>query len=170
MTQYIESMQKDILLNNKTTVRLLNTTMDKTLINPIGYMERTVPFNLFPLHERYLTREWAKQTYRYFYLFDGTILTTTYKNDNDLDRWITRDMMREIKIMGTQAGRDEVVQLAADGCSYLSEWKTPTSERPIIRVFIFLPDISRYNRKISGNYSDCSRIVIRYTRIYFFFK
>ena len=90
--------------------------MDKTLINPIGYTERTVSFNLFPLHERYLTREWAKQTDRYFYLFDGTVLTTTYNNDNDLDRWIkqSRDMMREIKIMGTQAGRDEVVQLAAD--------------------------------------------------------
>lgn len=90
--------------------------MDNTLINTIGYMERTVSFDLFPLHERYLTKEWAKQTYRYFYLFDGTILTTTYKNGNDLGRWIkqSRSIMREIKIMGTQAGRDEVVQLAAN--------------------------------------------------------
>ena len=77
-------------------------------------IDRSVDFNLFPLNDKYLTLDWARKTYAQYHLFNDAILSQSYTTDDDLIAWIAdaKQLMKQIKIKGTEAGRAEIVRVA----------------------------------------------------------
>ena len=84
--------------------------------NNIVSSQRKVDSDLFPVCEKKLTLEWAKSTYKHYSLFDDSILSRTYDDDNDLYSWINeaKELIKDIKFQGTQAGRDEIIRIAVN--------------------------------------------------------
>jgi len=77
-------------------------------------LQRIVNCDLFPVCEKKLTLDWARSTYKHYHLFDESILTTTYNDESDLSAWIeeAKNIIKDIKVQGTQSGRDEIVRIA----------------------------------------------------------
>ena len=76
---------------------------------------RKVPHDLLNINEIKYNDEWAKQTFKYFHLFDTTVDSAAYSEGcEDLDKWKTKglSMMKELKHRGIKAGRNEVVRIA----------------------------------------------------------
>ena len=77
-------------------------------------LQRSIDSDLLPMTEKQLTINWAKQTYTNFHLFDKQVTLTSYSSNEDLQRWIltAKQLMKDIKIKGSHAGRNEVVRIA----------------------------------------------------------
>lgn len=78
-------------------------------------LQRSIDSDLLPMTEKQLTINWAKQTYTNFHLFDKQVTSTSYSTNEDLQRWIltAKKLMRDIKMKGSHAGRNEVVRIAS---------------------------------------------------------
>ena len=81
-------------------------------VNNINY--QVVPDNLFPLNEKEINIEWAKQTYNKSHLFSDHITGTAWRTETDLLEWmsIAKSLVKDIKWNGVKAGRDRIVYLA----------------------------------------------------------
>ena len=97
-----------IVLSRKTMITPL------TGANRLSHIDRSVDSNLFPLNDKELTLDWARRTYAQYPLFNDSILSRSYGNDDDLKAWIAeaKQLMKEIKIKGIDAGRKEIVRVA----------------------------------------------------------
>ena len=77
-------------------------------------IQRNIDSDLLPMTEKQLTLEWAKLTYTNFHLFDKHVTSTSYSSNEDLQQWIlkAKSLMKDIKMKGSHAGRNEVVRVA----------------------------------------------------------
>ena len=82
--------------------------------------------NLFPMTEKQLTLQWAKDTYSSFYLFDNHVVSSCYSSDDELHQWIIKAkyLLKDIKTQGSQAGQKEVLRIACEVYNLYLPYKT----------------------------------------------
>ena len=84
---------------------------------PNGENKRAIPKDLLPKFAHYTeNNKWAQETYQYFHLFDENVKSTTFKDDNDLQKWknCAVSMIDDLKEIGFVEAKNEIVRVAKD--------------------------------------------------------
>ena len=108
-------------------------------------IQRCVKSNLFPMTEKQLTLEWAKDTYSSFHLFDNRVVSSSYSSEDELHQWISKgkSILKDIKTQGSQAGRKEVLRIACEvynmylpqkSSSFLSAPQKPLNIQEVVAI------------------------------------
>ena len=87
---------------------------DKQYMN-LNNVGRTIPMDLFPHRVEHINEEWAKQTFKYFHLFDDNINYTSFDNDSDdILKWLetANKIVNDLKSFGVMMGEQQVVTMA----------------------------------------------------------
>ena len=76
--------------------------------------QRFIKQDLFPINEKEITEEWAKETYNHCHLFCKEVTGTVWDSYEDLKHWMSTaiKLMKDIKFQGVKAGKDRIVHLA----------------------------------------------------------
>lgn len=77
-------------------------------------VSRLISRDLLPVNEKEITEQWAKETYNHCHLFTTEVTGTVWESHQDLKKWmyVAKNLMKDIKCHGVEAGRERIVHLA----------------------------------------------------------
>ena len=84
---------------------------------PNGENNHAIPRNLLPKLAHHTENDkWAQETYQYFHCFDANVKSTTFKDDDDLQKWrnCAVSMIDNLKEIGFVEAKNEIVRVAKD--------------------------------------------------------
>ena len=106
---------------------------------------RFINQDLLPVNEKEITEQWARDTYNHCHLFTTEVTGTVWESHQDLKKWmhIAKNLMKDIKCHGVQAGRERIVHLAnhkynltlsSDGNGLIDESLAPVNINDVVEI------------------------------------
>ena len=88
--------------------------MNKQNTNTTIEQRRSIPMDLFPVYDKKLTNEWARNTYEWRYLFDDECKSLRARTDEDIVSWLikAKEIREELQNIGISHGQKQVLYLA----------------------------------------------------------
>ena len=101
---------------------------------------RSIPMDLFPVYDKKLNDQWARETYRWCYLFDDECTTVLPRNDDDVIKWLVKakKIREELQALGNEMGEKQVLFLAKKNFNLKmigTESVAPTKVMDVVSIY-----------------------------------
>ena len=127
---------------------------------------RSIPMDLFPVSDKKLTNDWARNTYGWCHLFDENCETLVPRDDDDIINWLrkAKEIRDELQNIGNRLGEKQILYLAKNIFQLKMSGTISVSPTKIMDVVSIYADHEYYNQYKDKNIQELYQLVYGLTR------